>query len=348
MVRMYPGGFLVPLTLVAASVSTVAAGGAMAGSFSPFAFFAPSVPIAAADRAKLDAGEAVIKVLPADSRELAVAAAVRVDAPPERLIAWTLRVDAMQKGRYVPAIGRFSDPPRLDDLDRLVLGDGDLEDIRKCRPGDCGLKLSAGEIAGLRSDASAPDWKPELQRGFRQAILARATSYQSHGDAGALPYEDDLPPVAPAEEFAVLVRRLGFLQLQAPPFADYLERYPRLDHPDIVESFLYWSTETLGMKPITSVTHVSIARGSAAGEPAVLVASKQVFASHYRDASLSVTAITGSAGTGRYVVYVHRSRVDVLDGMFGGFIRRAIERRVREEAPGVLLALRRKLEGGEP
>jgi hypothetical protein len=56
-------------------------------------------------------------------------------------------------------------------------------------------------------------------------------------------------------------------------------------------------------------------------------------------------AITGSSD-GNYLVYVHRSHVDVLDGKFGSFVRRIIERRVRDEAPDVLPALRRTLEDG--
>jgi hypothetical protein len=121
-----------------------------------------------------------------------------------------------------------------------------------------------------------------------------------------------------------------------------------LDAPDVVESFLYWSTETFGFKPITSVTQRTVLRLHAPGAPAAVVVSRQVFATHYKDAALGITALTGSAEDGWYLVYVHRSHVDVLDGPFGGLVRRVIERRVRDEAPGLMRALRRTLEGGAP
>jgi hypothetical protein len=315
---------------------------------SPFAFFEPAVPIAPADRARLETGHAVVRVLPGRGRELAIFAAVRVDAGPERLIEWGRRVETMPRGRYVPVLSRFSDPPRLDDVESLTLGEDDLEDIRRCRPGDCGLKLSAPEIRALRQNiASSADWRSSAQRGFRQAIVSRALAYRAYGDAGALPYDDSDEPVAPQEEFTVLVQRLGFLQLQLPWFADYLEAYPRLDHPDVVDSSLYWATETLGVKPITSVTHISIVRGTGPHVPGALVVSKQVFATHYKDASLAVTAVIGSADSGYFLVYVHRSHVDVLTGALGGLVRRIVERRVRDEAPDVLFALRRRLESLE-
>jgi hypothetical protein len=324
----------------------VSVGHGGAASHAPLAFFAPAVAIEDGDRERLDSGRVVVKVLPGHGRELAIFAAVRVNTEPERLIAWGQRAEVMQRGRYVPATARFSAPPALADVEGLRLPDDDLEDIRRCRPGDCGLKLSALEMEELqRGINGSSDWKTALQRGFRQAIVTRATAYLANGDLGAAPYEDDAKPVRAETEFASLLYGLGFLNLQMPQLAKYLQLYPRLENPDIVDSFVYWSTETLGIKPITSVTHVTVMRGVGRGEPAALVASKQVFASHYKDASLGVMAITGSS-EGRYLVYIHRSHVDVLEGTLGGLVRRMVERRVRDEAPDVVLALRRTLEGG--
>jgi hypothetical protein len=322
---------------------------AMLIAASPLAFFAPAIPLATGDRARLDAGQTIVQVLPGDGRDLAVFAAVRTAAPAERLVAWAQQVERQRNGRYVASVGRFSSPPALDDVAPLALDDDDLNDLRRCRPGDCGLKLSAAEIQQLQQQlGDGRDWQRTLQHGFRQAFVNRASAYDAYGDAGALPYEDESDPVEPNVEFASLVQQLGFLPLHLPRLTDYLTAYPRVDHPDVVDSFLYWSTETFGVRPITSITHLTTTQGGGPGVPDALVVSKQVFATHYKDAAVSVIALAGSPASGRYLVYVHRSRVDVLDGMFGGVVRRIIERRVRGEAPGVLLALKRKLEGVEP
>jgi hypothetical protein len=83
--------------------------------------------------------------------------------------------------------------------------------------------------------------------------------------------------------------------------------------------------------------------------PDALVVSTQVFASHYLRGSLSIIAVTHATGDmPRYLVYVHRSRLEVLQGAFGGVMRRIIERRVRAEAPAALDILRHRLEGGDP
>jgi len=48
-------------------------------------------------------------LLPGRGRELAVVAATRTTAPPERLVAWMQRID-VQRGGYVSEIARFSTP----------------------------------------------------------------------------------------------------------------------------------------------------------------------------------------------------------------------------------------------
>lgn len=70
---------------------------------------------------------------------------------------------------------------------------------------------------------------------------------------------------------------------------------------------------------------------------------------HYLTASLSFTAIGGATeGTDRYLVYLNHSRSDVLDGLFGGLIRRVIERRLKAEGPAALGVIRRRLESDPP
>jgi hypothetical protein len=59
-------------TLIAAAVSAGHGGSAPP---SPFAFFAPAVAIEDGDRARLDSGRVVVKVLPGHGRELAIFAA---------------------------------------------------------------------------------------------------------------------------------------------------------------------------------------------------------------------------------------------------------------------------------
>jgi hypothetical protein len=229
-----------------------------------------------------------------------------------------------------------------------MLDDKDIEAIRECRPGACGVKLSDAEIATLRAVHSAgAEGTANVQRAFRQLVLRRVEDYLTRGEAGIPAYHDDPKPVDPNVSFASLVDSVASLPEQFAPLAAHVRNFPHVEDPHVVDTFVYWSRETIGGRPITSVTHVTIARYGAPPDQDAIVVSRQLFATHYKNASLVITAMTGAAEDG-YLVYVHRSELDVLHGLFGRLVRRVIERRIRAEAPGVLDGFRRRLESGDP
>ncbi len=316
----------------------------------PFAFFKPSVMLNEDDRRRLDRGEPLARVLPAGDREVAVFAAVAVDVSGDRLVEWVRRIELFKKSSYVLAIGRFSNPPNVRDLATLVLDDEELEEIRRCRPGDCALKLAGSEMSELKNRATqaGPNWKPALQEEFRRIVLNRVVAYRASGSSGLLPYEDHRDRVWPAARFALLLRHSPFLTEQVPEFVEHLNRSPDAAASG-VESFIYWSKERFGNKPVVSATQVSILRGNDGRRPDALVAGKGIFATHYLDASLGLTAILpGAPGKAGYLVHVNRSDVDVLGGVFGGLVRWTLQRRLKAEAADVLQGLRRRLVSGPP
>jgi hypothetical protein len=311
----------------------------------PFAFFRPSVIMTDADRQRLDNGGTVARVVPGGRHAIAVFSATSLDASGDRLIAWTREMAALKQTEYVQAIGRFSSPPQLADLATLTLDDGDVDDLRRCRPRRCGLKLAATELEELQR-VLRTDRARVLQDAFRQLVLRRVQIYETSGQA-ALPEQDDRRvPVSLRATFSSLLQQFVFLRQQLPAVADYLDRWPHAAVPS-VESFLYWSKETFGAKPVISVTQVSILRGDGRIVPEAVVVGSQLFATHYSDGSLSVTAVVRD-GSRRYLAYLNESDLDVLEGFRGGLVRRILERRLRSEAPTVIKTLRHRLESGEP
>jgi hypothetical protein len=314
----------------------------------PFEFFKPSVTLTVDDRRQLDRNEPVARVIPSVDGEIAVFAAVPVAADGNRLVAWMRRIEELKRSSYVLAIGRMSDPPRIEDLAGLELDEEDIAQMRACKPGDCVIALSGDEMAQLQHAAAgaAGEWKAGVQREFRRIVLQRIRAYQTHGLGALAPYRNGDGEVHLAERFSTVLGHSAFLNTHAPQLAKYLERYPHAPLTN-VESFLYWSKERLAGKPIISVTHVSILRGGNASLPDVLVAGRQVFATRYVNASLGVTALVRD-GPARYLVYVNRSEVDVLDRWYGGLVRWFAERRVLAEAADILRGLRTRLERGDP
>ena len=311
---------------------------ARAAPVDPFAFFRPGVDLSAEERGRLDRGASLARTLAAGDREIAIFGAVPVAVDGDRLVAWVREIAALKKSPLVLEIGRFSDPPRLEDLAGLTLDAADVDAIGACRPGECGLKIDADEIARLQRVSPARGGSERaVQVEFRGLVLARVQAYLADGLAK--------PLQAP---FEAIVANTPFLATRLPAFADYLIRYPHVALPH-VESFLYWSKERFSGKPVIKVTHVAIVRGADDGGPDALVAGKQIFGTHYIDASLDLTAIVGGGPDGRrYLAFYNRSNVDVLGGFFGGLVRMIAQGRVRDEATQLLQGLQKRIDGGPP
>jgi hypothetical protein len=312
--------------------------------------FPLALSLTPADYTRLDNGELVVALVPSEGRQIAIRAATKISADADRLIEWTRRIEDFQRSSYVLASGRFSDPPRIDDLGALTLDDDDLSALRDCRPGKCDVKLDDHEVARVRLvvDNSGADWRSAMQRAFRAVVLDRTLRYLAEGHGLSAAYHDRKKRVRLESEFLALTSDVAIAYPSLFPLTNYLALYPGGDESR-VESFLYWSKENLGAKPIVSVTHVAMMSGGDDRRKEALVAKKQVYASHYMLASLSFTAITTAAnGVDRYLVYLNHSRSDVFDGVFGSFIRHVIQRRLRAEGPSALDQMRRRLESAVP
>ena len=314
----------------------------------PFAFLEPSVSLNTDERKRLDSGGNIARIVPTQDHDIAVFAAIPVKVGGDRFVAWVRRIEVLKKTSYVQAIRRVSTPVRLQDFDTLTIEPGDLDDIKNCRPGKCALKLSAAEIDVLQNTIRqhGAEWRPAVESAFRQIVFERIKTYVAHGHDGFAEVRDVSVPHSPSQSFGGVLQRSDFLARQLPQLAEYFRRPPTTS-PGI-ESFIYWSKEMFARKPVISATQVTIVRPDRGGLPEVVVASKQIFATHYMDASLSITALVKDGESRRYLTYVNRSDIDVVNGFFGGLVRSILQRRVRNEAPGILIGLRERLESGDP
>jgi hypothetical protein len=296
----------------------------------PFVFFEPGVVVSQQERHRLEAGDTLVRVLPAGEGQVAVFAASRIAATPEQLLARMRDIEALKRSRFAPIVRRFSDPPVAADLAELTLDEGELADLRDCRPGDCDMKLNAQEIEALTHAAAAAGsaWRDRVQTEFRVIVRARAAAYLARGFSGLSSYDDRARAVQPAAVHAAIVRASPFLR--------------EVDGRG-AESFLYWAQERAAGKPIVTVSHVTLLPE---GTPPALVISRQVYASHYMSGAIGVTALVRSGNPERsYLVYVNRTELDVIGGFLAPFKRAIIEGRVEAETAGVFSELRRRIEG---
>lgn len=294
-------------------------------------FLKDRIGLTTKDLTDVKRGGVVAKVLRSEPQEVAVFGIVRVNAPDDFFLGCFRDIESYKKGTSVPQVKKFSTPPRIEDVHQLTIDREDFGALKNCRVGSCDVKLSAQAIARLQKeiDWNANDAYEQVKELARASLLEYVNRYLTGGNKALTEYSDKKTPLRLADEFDAILNASPYLYDYEPEFYAYLRDYPA-KRMDGSKDFIYWSKEKFGLKPVISVTHVSIYRKPESGR--TLIASKQIYASHYFEASLGLTAIVALSQQqepGFYSLYLNRSRSDALHGGFGGLARSHVKRSAR-------------------
>jgi hypothetical protein len=243
-----------------------------------------------------------------------------------------------KRGPDVLAIGRFSNPPTLQDLASLTVDKDDI-DARSCKLQDCDVRLPASVIERMPHEADPSAY-------FKQVLLDNVLAYE-RGDAQGriLQYDDGDRPIRPADEFDGLLRNTPALGALVPSLPDHFLKYPA-DPVAGDDDFLYWSKEKFGIEPFITVTHVTIVCPTSR---TCVMATRDVYSSRYIDASLSISVASdvGNQSDGFYLIFANRSRASALKGGFAAGLRRSVAaRRARGSLEDNLKRVKTLLESG--
>ena len=268
--------------------------------------------------------------------------------PEECFIDRVRDIVSFKKSDSVLQIGKFSDPPRLDDLAGLTLDSVDIEALRRCRPNSCEVKMSAKYIERFRKEVnwSATNYSDQATALARQVLLEHVQNYLKAGNHALGEYNDKSYPLNLAGEFRTLLEPAPYMYGYQPKFQHHLENFP-LGRPPDTEDFVYWSKEKFGLKPVVSMTHITIYKRSTPHGTDYLIGSKGIYATHYFEASLCLTEFihSGSSGAPRsYLIYMNRSRADALRGFFGGLKRSLITGSLKDGAKKNMEMIKQRLE----
>jgi hypothetical protein len=290
-------------------------------------------------------GQVVARMLATrDRREFAVVGVVRVRVPTAFIVDSFRDIVAFKQSDLVLQVGRVSAVPTTDDFASLIVDEDDVDDLRWCEPGDCGLRLTQNQIARFGSI----DWRSGRARDaaghmLRDVLREEAAAYVASGAAGLGAYADKRTALDRGRVVSGLLQNTPSLTEPYPEFREYLAKYPtaRLEP---VDSFLYWSREKFGFRPVVSLTHVAIYRPG--GDPAAgaLIASRQVYATHYFDASVAVTTVSDGGEAGALMMYLNRTQASLPGGLFSPLARSIARSKTRSGLEEQLGQTRTRLE----
>lgn len=295
------------------------------------------------DFATLRAARIVRRTLDTEGpTEIAVVGAVWINGSTDTLLRGFRDIARFKRGEAVLQIGRFSDPPTLQDMAGLTVDDNDL-DGEDCRVGDCSVRLPARGLMRFHGEINWKTGDAKAQAGalLKQMVLDHVRAYWLGEGERFAEYNDGARPIRPGAEFAGILANSAYLDELVPGLAEHLRDFPASRSAGF-EDFLYWSKERFGFAPFITVTHVTIAHRPSG---ALVITSRNVYSSRYIDASLGLTMASGPAGGGGFVlVYLNRSRADALRGVFSAFRRAMVERLARSGMEENLKKVKARLE----
>jgi hypothetical protein len=303
----------------------------------------PFVRATESELRRLEHGGVLTKTLETpDGKEVTTFGAIRVACTADVFAERVRDIERFKASEYVLQIGRFQANPSPADLSGLTLEPGDREAMRACQAGNCGLRLPLAAMQRFRTTIpwGTPADVDAAAAAMRQFLADEARTYLSGGSAALGDYADRAGTLPRAAAFRQLLRPSEFQAESQPELFRWLDEFPRGSLPG-ADSFLYWSREKFGLKPTISISHSVIQRKSGS----VVFGSKQVFASHYFEASLGMALYVPAPGTSYgYVTYLNRSRVDTLRGFLAPIARIVAARRARDGLERMLIGVKGKLE----
>lgn len=300
--------------------------------------------------AEIRAGKAFAKILDSPtSDEVFVFGAVHVQSTPEAYLKLASDIDSLRKLPSYLAIQKFSDPPRLSDLDALTLEADDVQQLKTCKPGHCDVQLPTDAMEALQRSVnwSAPDAANQVNLLAKQMILEALSRYQRGGNTALGTYRDKNHPTNVADTFQSLLSRLTALPVYLPELDRYLLDYPNANSKDI-ESQFYWEKVNFGLKPTIRVIQAIVYRGTSAAGPTYAVALKQLYANHYFETALDMTVCVRDEEDQKqpaiYLITIKGSQQAGLTGLKGGIVRKVAVDKTRSSLEKALAAIKQKLE----
>ena len=134
------------LGALVAAATTVAVGGAAPQSGD--AYLRGVIGLSAGEVKRVHAGEAVATSLHGrDGREVVTFGAIRINAEPERVLAFLGTIEALRQGPAVQQLGLVNSPPQPEDLSEFAMEPKSVASLRACKIGDCELQLPGWAIA---------------------------------------------------------------------------------------------------------------------------------------------------------------------------------------------------------
>ncbi len=310
-------------------------------------FFRQNIGSSESEIAQIDKGKAVAKIIQSSkSSQVFVFGATSIKAEPGGYVQLANDIDRLGALPGYQAVRRISNPPTISDFSGFGVDSGDVDELRKCKPGDCDVQLPEENIQHFRSaiDWSGPDPVNQVNALAKKMALESLLAYEKGGNAALGTYRDKTAPAQVSEQFRSLLARSTILPEIFPVLYSYLLEYPKASLPGS-SSVFYWEKVNFGLKSTLRINHQIVARMTGEHGPTDVIAIKQLYASHYFQTALDLSfCIPRTPGSGFYLITVKGSEQAGLTGPKGTLVRKVAVDKTRSSLDKSLQMLKMQLE----
>ena len=309
-------------------------------------FFKENIGLKDSEIADIEHGKAVAKILDSPTpSEVFVFGAVFIKAQPSAYVQLAGNLDRLRALPNYLAIQRFSNPPQISDLHGFGIDADDVDDLKKCKPGNCEVQLPVEDIEEFRNkiDWSSPDPVNEINDLAKKMALEALLAYQKGGNVALGTYRDKKVPAQVSEQFRSLLSRSEVLPEELPALYSYLLDYPKATLPES-SSVFYWEKVKFGLKPTLRMNHQITAHLTGQHGPVDVVAIKQLYASHYFQTALDLNFCIPRKSGGFYLVTLKGSQQAGLTGPKGSVVRKVAVDKTRSSLEKSLVAIKTQLD----
>ncbi len=314
----------------------------------PARFLKRYIGLSAAEIEQARQGAVVTKVLPTrNGDEVALFGIVAVDVSREAVLRRMRDLPSFLRGPGRHAFGIFNTPATENDVRAFAVEASDMDALRKCRPGQCDVKMPADNIEDFRGlDWSSSTARHQVEAMVRKESAVYVNNYRRGGTSAMVEYADQKKTRSASEAFAELLAQSPYLFDYVPAFHQYVAGYPSPSLSGVTDA-IYWADDRINsLRPILSINHVSVYQPP--GARFALFSNKQIYASHYFLGAFHLTTVLDRPeapnGEGVYYMTVQRLRFDNLPGGLLN-IRGRVIGKVHDALKGELAQRKTTLEG---
>jgi len=314
-------------------------------------FFRQNIGLSEDQIAAIRSGQAVTTTLPPRTpAEVLLFGAVYIHVTPETYFHFARNFDRLRKVPGFLALGVFTNPPQLSDLQGFAFDSDDIDALKSCETGNCRIQMPATSIDELHRSInwSASDVNNQVNQLLQKTAFERLLAYQHEGNEALGVYNDKRDPTAVPEQFAYLLSYGKALSEHEPDFYHYLLLYPQAKPANYEDTF-YWAKVKFGLKPTLRIVHMVTMRGNSKDPIACAIAQKQLYSSHYFQTALDLSVCVRGGDDpkqpGFYLIKAMGSEQAGLTGPKGSIVRKAAVGRSVSNLQNALMGIRNTLEG---